>query len=159
MMDIDVDEKSVTLDLPQALYSREGIGIAAQIFANQAAVLLGEDDGTFQVVLESKRKAPKAPELSGLGGEFLNELLNQEYRMLVGRFNRKITNLTATQALLAARGGENPAPAPEQEKTPEFLKAVEELMREAQAEIDRTMPKKLPPQGTPLPPLKGDAGA
>lgn len=158
MMDIDTDEKSVSLDLPRALYSREGIGIAAQVLAPQAAVLLGEDDDEYQVVLQSKRKAPKEDELRRLGGEFLNELLNQEYRMLVGRFNRKISSLTVTQALLAARGGETPPAAPEQEKTPEFRKAVEELMREAQAEIERTMPRKLPPQGSVLPPAKEDAG-
>ena len=48
---------------------------------------------------------------------------------------------------------------PAGEDTPEFKKQVEALLKQAREEIRKTMPKKLPPQGTPLPPVKEDASA
>lgn len=156
---IDQKDRSVSFALPRAVYSREGIEIAAQVFSNRTEVLLGEDDDGFELTLRSKRKTPQSCELEALGGEFLNELLNQEYRMVVGKFNRKISSLIVTQALFSARGGETPAAKPAGEDTPEFKKQVSELLKQAREEIRKTMPKKLPPQGTPLPPQREEAGA
>jgi hypothetical protein len=59
---------------------------------------------------------------------------------------------------MAARGGETPAAPPAEESTPAFQKLVADLMKNAQAEVARTMPKKIPHQGTPLPPVQEDAG-
>lgn len=155
----DLEEKSVSMELQSSLYSREGIEISAQVFGSRAEVLLEAGGKFFGVTLRSKRKSVQNCDLEQLGGEFLNELLNQEYRMIVGRFNRKISSLIVTQALLSARGGENPPAPPAGEQTPEFKAAVAQLLRETQDEVRRTMPKKLPPQGTPLPPVKEEAGA
>jgi His-Xaa-Ser system protein HxsD len=156
---IDLEDKSVSMELQASMYSRDGIEIAAQVFGTRADVLLQDGGKHFGLTLRSKRKTVQNCELEQLGGEFLNELLNQEYRMIVGRFNRKISSLIVTQALFSARGGENPPARPSGEETPEFKAAVAQLLRDTQDEIRRTMPKKLPPQGTPLPPVKEEAGA
>ena len=151
-LETDVKESSVSFAVSKKLYSKEGLQIAAHIFDSRAEVLLADDGGYLELTLRSKRKAPAQDELERLAGEFLNELLNQEYRFIVGRFNQKVAGLIVTQAMFSARGGEAPAqPAPE-EQTPEFKAEVEKLMREAEGEVRRTMPKKLPPQGTVLPP-------
>ena len=156
---IDQEDKSVALTLASPMYSRDAIEIAAQVFSSRAEVFLGESGKTLDVTLRSKRKTVQNCELEALGGEFLNELLNQEYRMIVGKFNRKISSLIITQALFSARGGENPPARPAGEDTPEFKAEVAKLLRDTQPEIRKTMPKKLPPQGTPLPPVKEEAGA
>jgi His-Xaa-Ser system protein HxsD len=150
-MDFDVDEKAgtVTLTAPKSQYSLEAIQIAAHVFDRGAEVSVSEDDAEYEIALKSKRKA-SAEQLVDLGGSFLNELLNQEYRFVVGRFNQKISSLIVTRALLAARGGEKPRETPPEEDTPEFRRETERLVREAEEEIRRTMPRRLPPQGRPL---------
>src|SRR6185369_14749388 len=100
-----LEDKSVSLELPCAMYARQSIEIAAQVFSARADVLLGEDDETFELTLRAKKKTVQNCDLEALGGEFLNELLNQEYRMVVGNFNRKVSSLIVTQALFSARGG------------------------------------------------------
>jgi len=148
---IDSDEKSVSFQVPQSVYSKDGLQIAAHIFSPRAEVYLDETGKKFDLTLKSKKKSVAPAELESLGGEFLNELLNQEYRFIVGRFNQKLSSFTVTQALFSARGGEEIPKAHEAESTPEFKSAVEELMKTAREEIARTMPKKIPPQGTPIP--------
>lgn len=150
----DVGERTVGFEVPRSMYSREGLDIANQIFSPRAEIYLEESAKTLGLTLKSKRKASTPEELERLGGEFLNELLNQEYRFVVGRFNQKISGLIVTQALFSARGGEEPPKPPVEEQTPEFKEAVVKMMRDAAEEIKRTMPKKLPPQGNPLPPAK-----
>ena len=160
MIDFDVDaqERSVAFEVPKSLYSKQGVLIAAQIFSDKAEVFLGETKQAFELTLKSKKRALPEAELESLGGEFLNELLNQEYRFVVGKLNSKISNLIVTQALFAARGGENPPAAPEGEKTPEFQKEVAAMMRAAEEEIKRTMPRKIAHQGNPLPPAVEESG-
>jgi His-Xaa-Ser system protein HxsD len=157
--EIDLPERSVAFEVPEKVYSRQGLEIAAQVFSSKADVYLGKSGGAFELTLKSKRKNVGTPELESLAGEFLNELLNQEYRFIVGRFNQKISTFIVTQTLLAARGGETPAEIPAEEKTPEFKARVAELMKAATAEVLKTMPAKIPHQGTPLPPVKEDASA
>lgn len=146
------------LELAKKIYSKDSLLIAAQVLSSKVNVYLEETKSAYKVTLEAKRKDADAAKMRALAGEFGNELLNQEYRFLVGRFNAKISSLIVTQTLMAARGGETPAPAPAGESTPEFKEMVLALMRNAQAEVARTMPPKIPHQGTPLPPVKEDAG-
>jgi His-Xaa-Ser system protein HxsD len=155
--DVDAKERTVGFEVPKSLYSKQGLLIAAQIFSSRAEVFLDESKTAFELTLKAKKKALPAPELEALGGEFLNELLNQEYRFIVGRHNQKISNLIITQTLFAARGGEKPPTAPEGENSPEFQREVEKLMKDAEDEVKRTMPKKIAPQGNPLPPAAEDA--
>jgi His-Xaa-Ser system protein HxsD len=145
------------LSLTKKIYSKDSLLIAAQVLSSKINVYLDESKTAYTVTIEAKRKDVDAAKLAALAGEFGNELLNQEYRFIVGRFNSKISSLIVTQTLMAARGGETPAAAPAEESTPEFKKLVADLVKNAQAEVARTMPKKIPHQGTPLPPVKEDA--
>jgi len=110
------------------------------------------------VTLKAKRRDADTAALSALAGEFGNELLNQEYRFLVGRFNQKISALIVTQTLMAARGGETPAAPPAAEQSAEFKTLVADLVKNAEAEVARTMPRKIADQGTVLPPVKEETG-
>lgn len=156
-LDIDVKERTVSFEIPRSLYSMDALRIAAQTLSSKVDVYLAEGETQYEVTLHAKRRDADEAALDALAGEFGNELLNQEYRFIVGRFNQKISSLIVTQALLAARGGENPPPPPAGEDTPEFKARVEELVKNAEAETARTMPKKIAPQGTVLPPAKEDA--
>ena len=149
---VDAARRTVTLALPKKQYSVDAARIAAYVFDSRAAASLTDAGATLRLTLTAKKKSAVREDLERLGGEFLNELLNQEYRFVVGRFNRKISDLTVTQVLFCAGGGENPPGPRVEESTPEFRADVEALMAEARAEIARTMPKKIAPQGNPLPP-------
>lgn len=157
-LDIDAKEREVSFEVPKKIYTMDAVRIAAQVLSSKLDVYLDESKSAFEVTLKAKRKDAGAEQLSALAGEFGNELLNQEYRFVVSRFNSKISGLIVTQTLMAARGGETPPEAPAGENTPEFKKLVAELVKNAEAEVRRTMPKKISDQGNPLPPVKGDAG-
>ncbi len=146
-MNISVDpaEGSVRLNLPRQTYSRDAMSIAAHVFSNRAEVYQRASKTGHELTLVAKRPDCDEAALESLGGEFLNELLNQEYRFIVARFNRKIADRISAQTLLSARGGENPK-KPEAD-SPELAEQLKKLMAAAEAEIRLTMPKKLPPQG------------
>lgn len=152
---IDASAREATLILPSAVYSDEAVRITAAVFDARCEVYHEASKGKFILTLAARRKDAGAKALESLAGEFLNEMLNQEYRFYVSRFNRRIANLVVTQALLSARGGETPPAAPAGESKPAFKAEVAKLMAEAAAEIKKTMPKRLPPQGGPiLPPTE-----
>lgn len=157
-LDIDLGERQVALSADKAVYSKDAIVIAAHVFDSRAEVYLAEEDDAWEVTLKAKRRDVREPELRALGGEFFNELLNQEYRFVVSGFNRKVADLIVTQTLFSARGGETPPAAPAGEQTPEFLAEVASLMETARDEVARTMPKKIAPQGNPLPPAEESVG-
>lgn len=146
------------MKLSRKIYSKDALLIAAQILSNKINVYLEESKSDYTVTIEAKRRGVDEAQLAALAGEFGNELLNQEYRFIVGRFNSKISSLIVTQTLMAARGGQTPPAPPAGESTPEFQKLVADLVRNAEAEVARTMPRKIADQGTVLPPVKEDAG-
>jgi His-Xaa-Ser system protein HxsD len=146
----DIKKRSVSLHVSRKIYSDDAVRIAGHVFSGRAEVYHRAGKSDHELTLVSKRRDADAPALEALGGEFLNELLNQEYRFVVARFNRKTADLIVTQTLLSARGGENPAkPAPD---SAEFEAEARKLQAAAEEEIRRTMPKKLPPQGPLYPP-------
>lgn len=146
------------MKLAKKIYSKDALLIAAQVLSSKVNVYLEESKSDFTVTIEAKRRDAGKEQLEALAGEFGNELLNQEYRFLVGRFNSKISSLIVTQTLMAARGGETPAAPPAAEQSAEFKALVAELVKNAEAEVARTMPRKIADQGTVLPPVKEDAG-
>lgn len=142
----------ITFSVPQSQYSKDGLRIAAAVFDSRAEAEIAEDGKFWEITLRAKRRQASQAELEALAGEFANELLNQEYRFLVSRFHKKTAGLIVTKVLLSARGGETPAAKPAGEDAPEFKAETARLLKEAEEEIRRTMPKKLPPQGQPIPP-------
>lgn len=149
-MSIDRAERTVSFSVSKKLYSDDAVRIAAHVFSNRAEIYHEASKTAHVLTLEAKRRDLDEKALSALGGEFVNELLNQEYRFVVARFNRKVADVIAAQTLLSARGGENPAaPAPD---SAELKAETARLMAEANAEIKKTMPKKLAPQGPLYPP-------
>ena len=158
-VETDVKARTASLTLPKKLYSVDAVRIAAHIFDTRAEASLKDAGSSLRLTLTAKKKTVAAEDLERLGGEVLNELLNQEYRFIVGRFNQKIASLTVTQTLFSARGGETPPAPPAGESTPEFMAETERLMGIAREEISRTMPKRIAPQGNPLPPASEEAGA
>jgi His-Xaa-Ser system protein HxsD len=149
-IDINVKEGEVSVVASQKVYRDESVRIAGHIFSNRAEVYVSSARSGRRLTLLAKRRGVDASFLEALGGEFLNELLNQEYRFMVASFNRKIADVITAQALLSARGGETPqAPVPDSD---EVKAHCERLMKEAGAEIIRTMPPRIAPQGTPIPP-------
>jgi len=158
ILETDVKERQVSFEIPKKIYTMDALRIAAQILAPKIDVYLDESKTDYEVTLQAKRRDAGEAQLVALAGEFGNELLNQEYRFIVGRFNAKISSLIVTQALMAARGGETPAGPPVEEQMPEFKAKIAALVKNAEAEVARTMPKKIADQGNPLPPAKEDAG-
>ena len=158
LLETDVKERQVSFEIPKKIYTMDALRIAAQILAPKIDVYLDESKMDYEVTLKAKRRDAGEAQLTALAGEFGNELLNQEYRFIVGRFNSKISSLIVTQALMAARGGETPAAPSVEEQMPEFKAKVAAMVKNAEAEVARTMPKKIAHQGNPLPPAKEDAG-
>lgn len=152
----DLKERTVAFKVDARNYSKDSARIAAHVFSARAEVFIEEGKNSFELTLQAKRKSAGAAELDALAGEFLNEMLNQEYRFLVSRFNERIASLTITQSLFAARGGENPPGPAAAEAAPEFQAAVAAMLAEAEEEIRRTMPRRIAPQGNPLPPAKSE---
>ena len=145
-----LEENEVSLNLHPEIYGEDSLRVAAQVISNRAEAFVEEGPrGARTVTLVPRRPAKKEEDLDRLGGEFLNEALNQEYRKLVGGLNKNLSAMLVTQALYSARGGESPPSAPK--LTAEQEKEVEKLLAETREEIKRTMPKRIPPQGTPIP--------
>lgn len=144
------EENEASFKVSKKLYRDDSLLVAAHVFENRADCYVEPAAaGAVKVTLEAKRKLDKAA-LERLAREFLNELLNQEYRQAVGALNRNLAAKLVTQALYSARGGEVEKPQPQ--LTAEQEAEVRRLLAEAEEETARTMPKRIPPQGTPIPP-------
>ena len=141
---VDADEGTVSFKASRPFYSKQSLAIAASVFESKAAVFLSEAGKAFAVELKSKRKGTTGAELEALAGEFFNELLNQEYRLVVVDSNAKISDLIVTQVLYRAGGGDRAAAPRTDESSREFKAAVGRLMDDARAEIAATRPKRIP---------------
>lgn len=145
-LQINPEAKEVSFRIHPSLYGEDAVRVAAHIFERRAEVYVEKKARSTELTLAARRSNS---DLEALGREFLNELLNQEYRKMVGSLNKNLAAMLVTQALYSARGGETePKPAA---LTPEQKTEVRRLMEEAQEEIDRTMPKRIAPQGPPIP--------
>jgi hypothetical protein len=87
--------------LGRPLYSAESLAAGALALGTRAQVFVGETKSSFSVEIKPAAKTSPAGMLA-LGGEFLNEALNHEYRQRVVRANAPLTQ--AVLAPLFAKG-------------------------------------------------------
>ena len=79
------------------VYSPEALSLAAVVFSGRLTVdLKGTAQGMTAVF------GCGADSLAGLRGEFINEALNQQCRMDLGRKNSRLARIVITKALLSA---------------------------------------------------------
>jgi hypothetical protein len=151
-LEIDAEANEVSFSLHPEVYGEDSLRVAAAVFEKKAEVYEDEEGGKAgrRVTLAPRRKSTDA-DLQALAGDFMNELLNVEYRKLVTSMNKNLSTLLVTQALFAARGGEN-GPPPLAPLSEAQEAEVQKMMAEAREEIAKTMPKRLPPQGAPIQP-------
>lgn len=92
---------SVVVKLGKPLYGAEGLAAGALALGTRARVFVGETKAGYSVEIKPAEPLTEAGLLS-LGGEFLNEALNHEYRQRVVRANAPLTQ--AVFAPLFAKG-------------------------------------------------------
>lgn len=92
---------TILIKLGKALYGTEALAAGALILGKRAQVFFDESKSSFSVKIEPASPLPGAA-LLALGGEFLNEALNHEYRQRVIRGNAPLTR--AIFAPLFAKG-------------------------------------------------------
>lgn len=92
---------SVVVKLGKPLYGAEGLAAGALALGTRAQVFVGETKAAYAVEIKPSKAATPAQRLA-LGGEFLNEALNHEYRQRVVRANAPLTQ--AVFAPLFAKG-------------------------------------------------------
>lgn len=100
----DLKNKEIGFVVDTRLYDQESLKQAAAVWLKQCAVFVQEGPGNkIHMTLALKKSGPATrEEMTRMANEFLNELLNQEYRQIVCRFNKKIAHLIVTQALFSA---------------------------------------------------------
>lgn len=89
------------LKLGRPLYSAESLAAGALALGARARVFVSESKAAFSVEIKPAAKTSPAG-LLALGGEFLNEALNHEYRQRVVRANAPLTQ--AVLSPLFAKG-------------------------------------------------------
>lgn len=92
---------SVVVKLGKPLYGAEGLAAGALALGTRAQVFVGETKAGYSVEIKPAEPLTE-PGLLSLGGEFLNEALNHEYRQRVVRANAPLTQ--AVFAPLFAKG-------------------------------------------------------
>ena len=124
---------AVTFKLGKPLYGAEALAAGALALGARAQVFVDETKTTFSIEIRPAATRMKEGDLLSLGGEFLNEALNHEYRQRVVAANAPLTQ--AVFAPLFAKGfPEVPAdPLEELEPTVKADRArdVEELLAQA----------------------------
>lgn len=81
---------SVRLTLGKPLYGAEGLAAGALALGTRAQVFVDESRTAFSVEIKPAVKT-SGPGLLALGGEFLNEALNHEYRQRVVQASAPLT--------------------------------------------------------------------
>ena len=133
----------ISVAVPRGVYGDESVRVAALVFSTRAKIVRRAAAGARKFSLHAP--SPPMPGVpQDLAGEFMNELLNQEYRSIVARFNRRAADFVATQALLAARGGEKPVSA--QADPPELAPILAALLETAREQLRKTTPKGASPE-------------
>lgn len=77
-----ISKGAVVVSLGKPLYGAEGLAAGALALGTRAQVFVDESKTAFAVEIRPAKPCPPAA-LLALGGEFLNEVLNHEYRQRV----------------------------------------------------------------------------
>ncbi len=124
--------RAVRFKLGKPLYGAQSLAAGALALGTSASVFVDETKTAFSVDIVAAGAATPA-QLQALGGEFLNEALNFEYRQRVVSFNAPLTQ--AILSPLFAKGFPAMPADPLEELEPQVkadrLKDVEELMTQA----------------------------
>lgn len=122
------------LKLGRPLYSAESLAAGALALGTRAQVFVSESKAAFSVEIKPAAKTSPAGVLA-LGGEFLNEALNHEYRQRVVRANAPLTQ--AVFAPLFAKGFPAVPADPLEELEPQVkadrARELDELMAQARS--------------------------
>jgi len=125
---------SIIVKLAKPLYGAEGLAAGALALGRRAQVFVEETKTAFSVEIKPEGKLAE-PRLLELGGEFLNEALNHEYRQRVILASSPLTQ--AVFAPLFAKGFPAVPADPLEELEPtvkaDRLKDVEALLAQARA--------------------------
>jgi hypothetical protein len=125
---------SVVIKLGKPLYGAEGLAEGALALGTRAQVFVDESKTVFSVEIKPAKKLTRDG-LLALGGEFLNEILNHEYRQRVIQANAPLTQ--AVFAPLFAKGFPAVPADPLEELEPtvkaDRAKELEELLARARS--------------------------
>lgn len=91
-------EKVINLDLD--IYSRQAIELAKNIFAKKIKIRFAWNKGYVKIFITPIDMNSG----QSLEKEFLNEILNQQCRLNIKKWNKKIANIIYTRALLSGVG-------------------------------------------------------
>jgi len=99
---IEDSENQVLITANPKLYPLEAVYLASSIFLNRAFIFLDENkEGEIVICLKAREKMDKK-QLSNLGGEFHNELLNSALRNEISKNNQKLREYIVGRALIGA---------------------------------------------------------
>lgn len=132
----------INLKLDLNIYGMESLSQAAAVWRKKAEVFIEEKSKNKLIATLSIVQPLTKEQQAQYAGEFLNELLNQEYRRTVGSFNKKITEMIVVQALYSASqpGIKDVASELEPAVAEERARETEALMEAARREIDKKQP-------------------
>lgn len=85
-----ISKRAVVFKLGKPLYGAESLAAGALALGTRAQVFVDETKTAFSVEIRPAKALPPAA-LLALGGEFLNEALNHEYRQRVVQANAPLT--------------------------------------------------------------------
>ncbi len=125
---------TLVIKLGKPLYHAESLAAGALALGERAQVFVDENKSSFSIEIIPASPLP-AGEFLALGGEFLNETLNHEYRQRVIQTNAPLTR--AIFAPLFAKGFPAVPADPLEELEPtvksDRAKDLEELLAQARA--------------------------
>jgi His-Xaa-Ser system protein HxsD len=125
-------ENQVVFWLDSRIYSKEIIFRSAYVFVDRAYLYLdGDPKKNTRVFLKGKEKLNRK-KLETLGGEFLNELLNQMARENISKNNRKLLEYIVGGAISASlnKGSEEENDSENDKEALEIEKEIADLKKE-----------------------------
>lgn len=99
-----IQNRGETVRLDLKIYSKEVVPLTQAVFADRADIQI-KDEGKDAVAVVLRPKRPMdARERQALGGEFVNEVLNQDLRLGVVKSNSRVLQMLIASALQYAVG-------------------------------------------------------